>query len=88
MYKQNGFFYFGCWLTLKMKLIIVFFVLISLSTSCKRTGDCYTTCYSNSTGVSLGTEGPLPDYTKAECEEKMKNRQTNLTTCNYEWEQY
>ena len=77
-------------ITITLYLSIILFVLSLVSMSAcsifeAETKTCTTTCFSKSTGANLGSSS-YEDYTKEECEEALKNRQTILTECTMEWE--
>jgi len=64
---------------------MLFIIALGLIVGCGgKTGECTTTCFSKSTGQNLGSV-TYPNYTKSECEEQLRNRQTNLTDCTLEW---
>lgn len=61
--------------------IIALFLLIGCA---EKTGECSTTCYSQSTGQNLGTY-TYDNYTESECATQLQNRGTFGKDCFYEW---
>ncbi len=67
-----------------MKALLSISVFIFLFACGEKTGECSTTCFGKSSGQNLGTV-TYQNYTKADCEQALQNRETNLTDCTMEW---